>query len=441
MKGFGPFGKKYITPLRAFLSMEDDQERIKEVLERGLTIEFVRNSLSEILSKDPYLQKCCGNIDGLAHTLDVLFFNLLPDETFHEPISLPDRNIEDFDRQLYKSGEFAKYAFFHLFNFTSSNDDLPQPPYPDWKILQMESRVIAQLLGENTFLSFLSPPDAGNYFLVAPDTEGFNVESLSEWLNRRWNDSSPFRQILQYSRDGIVDIDYVVPYFNPPWVNLIQRRGIYYSGMPRQHPTTPHLEYLLLPGDKERIKLLWLLYQRHADRISSMNTTLRKAISTAGDFYEDCHKKANRIEQFSNLIIALEALYTPSDKGELTFRISQSCSLLLGDNSDSMKNTFEFLKSMFRKRGKLFHGQYSPSTNDPEKFLKSEDLLRLISLVRQSILKFLTLYVSGETDIKKVRKDIENAILDSDFRSEFLEKADFERFLELEQRQSENSCI
>ena len=41
VKGLGPFGKQYVTPLRAFLSMEKEPEKIHEVLDRGFTIEFV----------------------------------------------------------------------------------------------------------------------------------------------------------------------------------------------------------------------------------------------------------------------------------------------------------------------------------------------------------------------------------------------------------------
>jgi hypothetical protein len=87
---------------------------------------------------------------------------------------------------------------------------------------------------------------------------------------------------------------------------------------------------------------------------------------------------------------------------------------------------------MFKKRGKLFHGQHDPSTEAPEIFINDEDLKKLLSIVRISILKFVVLFLQGENDLSKVRKDIERAILDESFRCEFLEKVDFDSFLNSE---------
>lgn len=443
VRGMGPFVGQYVTPLRAFLNMEKEPEKIQEVLNRGLTIQSARNDLEKILSEDPFLEKCCGDSEGLAFALDVLFFNRIPlgifDKLEHSLLDIQKgsfaTSIEGLRISLYENGDFSKKAFFHLFNFAASGDQLPPPPYPDWTIQELNHRLIAQILGENTFSSFLSPPETGRFFLIAHDFEGFHLESLSDWLDRRWKDASPFRQILQYAKDGIVDIDYVVPYFNPPWLNQIHRGGVYYSGTPRQHSPSSNLWYLLLPGDSEEIQGLWLLYQKHAEKITVRETTLRKAIGIAGDFYEASHRKIDRIEQFADLIIALEALYTPSDQAESTFRISQSCALMLGNSltpGEEAEDIFEFLRAMFSKRGKLFHGRYSPFLENPEGFIQDKELLKLISIVRLSILKFLALFLRGETKIEKIRTDLQRAVLDEFFRSEFLEKADMESLLSSE---------
>jgi hypothetical protein len=448
-KKLEPFCQKYVTPLRAFLSVVknfEDQKRYQEIEEIELTADYVYSELEKILAQDSFLRQCCGDKERLAHALDVLFFSRISDCFVNFSFSaaglgaspgipnpqLLDKRINELESELYGQGNFEKHAYFHLFNFeTLRTEDLPPPPYSGWEFRKLDFGAKAQLLGETGFSSFLSPTGTGEYFLFVKDEEGFDSESLETWLNRRWEDAFPYCQILQYSKDAIVDIDYVVPDFNPPWVNQVQRGGLYYSGMPRKDEIPIALCYGVGPGDLETIQALWGLYQKHADKLKLTNTPLRKAISIAGEFFEDSHKKVNRIEQFANLIIALEALYTPSEKNELTFRISQSCALLVvGDSgSNTIHDTFEFLQAMFKKRGKLFHGQYGRSASNSEIFINDEELVRLICIVSISILNFTTLFLRGENNLNKVREDIQKAVLDESFRGEFLKKADIETFL------------
>ena len=70
--GFAP---KYATPLRAFLSMRDEPEKIQSVIERGFTIEVANAKLTTILAEDAFLAQCCGDIEHLAHALDLLFLH------------------------------------------------------------------------------------------------------------------------------------------------------------------------------------------------------------------------------------------------------------------------------------------------------------------------------------------------------------------------------
>ena len=76
--GMGDFASKYLTPLRAFLSLHDEPEKIQSVIDRGLTVEVVKAKLEMILAEDPLLAQCCGDSEHLAHALDLLFFTRLP---------------------------------------------------------------------------------------------------------------------------------------------------------------------------------------------------------------------------------------------------------------------------------------------------------------------------------------------------------------------------
>ncbi|TKB55130.1 MAG: hypothetical protein E8D50_02780 [Nitrospira sp.] len=431
--GLGDFAPKYATPLRAFLSMHDEPEKIQSIIDRGLTIDVAKAKLETILTEDELLSKCCGDGEHLAHALDLLFFTRLPASAYLDLTLAPgfppnpfDLGIEQLEQSLYGQGVFTKTAYFHLYNFWARPEDLPIAPYPGWGFVELEHSSIPQLLGESSFSSFLSPSMTGRYFLTVQDSEGFNRESVNDWLNRRWVNIAPYRQVLQYSKDAVIDIDYATPYFNPPWVNQIHRGGLYYWGAPRQDVLPATFWYHMIPFDSETIQSNWLCYQKYADRIKPHGSSLRKAIRIAGNFFEECHKKVSRIEQFANLMIALEALYTPSDASEHTFRISQNCALLIENSAESREHTFEFLRAMFKRRGKLFHGQYDASAQSPQDFITDEELKSLMSIVRRSVLKFLALFLRGEDGLDKVRKDLEKAVLDETFRTEFLEKADFE---------------
>jgi hypothetical protein len=437
----GRFCHQYVTPLRAFLAFAEEPEEQQKIEGIDLKPDFVKSHLDEFLSQDPFLRQCCGDKDKLSHALDILFFSRLPEA--YEPYSshsfqfpnpaILGKKIEELDAQLYGQGPFEKKAYFHLFNFCADPSYLPPAPYPGWTFEELGWRAKAELLGEGGYKSFLSPPETGDHFLVVTDHEGFESESLDDWLTRRMTDCHPFLQILQYAKDAIIDIDYVVPRFNPDWVNQVQQGGLHYFGTPRKDKPPRDLWYYVLPTDPEDIQSFWLFYKKNEEMILTSQNSLRKAIRIAGGFYEDSHKKIIRIEQFANLIIALEALYTPSDQAEHTFRISQSCAVLLEETFGSRESTFEFLRKMFKKRGKLFHGQYDLSNEDPQSFISDDDLKKLIAIVRISILKFLSLLLNGVSDLKDVRKDLERAILDESFRPDFLGKANYELLLPSEE--------
>lgn len=425
--------RTYRYPLAAFLSLGNDPEQVRPIIDRGLVPEDLRNRLAQILLDDPFLTKCCKTPDQLAKVLDILFFRDLSPSAFPDGITGLGLGgdpvaaaLSKLHMELYEQGAFRKSAHFHLFNLSHLGNLLIEPPYPEWKIVKLEMTSVAPLLGETTAISFLSPPQSGTLFLVCEDTSGFDHETMQEWLVRRWKDAAPFRQVLQYSIDGVMDIDYVVPTFTPKWLNEVHRSGLYYLGSPRQDTVPSPLHVLLAEFEQTDINKMWQVYLRHQGRITSTGASLRKAIRIAGEFFEEFHKKTSRAEQLTNLIIALEALYTPSDQSEQTYRISQSCALMINDSYDSSgrKEVFEFLRGMFKRRGRLFHGQYDTLTERPEEFVTDEEISKLLSIVRKSILKFMTLYLGGEDDLNTVRRHLQEATLDESVLAELLRRSD-----------------
>jgi hypothetical protein len=56
--------------------------------------------------------------------------------------------------------------------------------------------------------------------------------------------------------------------------------------------------------------------------------------------------------------------------------------------------------------------------------------MRLASVVRKSILRFMTLFIRGENDLEQLRMKIEKSVLSENLRDELFEKSDFEALLE-----------
>ncbi|MBX3331517.1 MAG: hypothetical protein KF722_14005 [Nitrospira sp.] len=222
-------------PLSAFLSKDENNPEVIRIAAGGFTQTSVQERLSEILAADNFLRQCCGKAEALAKAIDVLFLDRLQAEAFptNEPTlaflpHLFEEALSKFDQVLYNEGDFKKYAYFHLYNLEIVGDLKLQPPYAGWFIAKLEPSLVPVLFGESSASSFISPMTTGTHFLVCQDTDGFEQENLYEWLSRRWQDAHPYRQVLQYAIEGIVNIDYVCPYFSPDWINKVHKWGLYY---------------------------------------------------------------------------------------------------------------------------------------------------------------------------------------------------------------------
>ncbi len=430
----GEFGVRYVSPLRAFLSMGDEPERTREILDRGLTQEVLKSRLEDILDNDEMLAKCCGDYERLAHALDTLFFGPLPDALYHESTTLfgfglgpnaLDEELDELGKKIYEQGPFIKTAYFHLFNVNV----VPRISHPDpaWRVEQFSPEQMKDILEPAAYSEFLRS-HCNLAFAISNESSGFNVESLSDWLTRRWWEAAEFRKALQLAHEGTVDIDYVIAGYNPPWVNRIQGGGIFQMGTPRKDAVPSGLYCLLTPSDSEDISKIWRVVRQYVATSHEDQSRLKRAIGIAAEFFEESHRKASRIERFANLMIALEGLYTPSDKAELTLRVSQTCALFVAGPHAYQEplSIYKFLKTMFDRRGNLFHGNYDVNSLSPETFISDEELQRLYAIVRKSIVGFMCLYLRGERQLDKIRQTLEVAILDPEERETLLERAQLE---------------
>ncbi len=434
VSSLGEFGARYVTPLRAFLNMDDEPESVREVVGRGLTQESLKHQLDDILANDEMLAKCCGDSQALALALDVLFFGPIPDAFYNGVNSLLgfefgadkfETELDELEKKIYEQGEFSKTAYFHVYNLHL----IPTVTHPQsgWRVEELSYEKIKEIL-QPTAYSELLRSHWGRAFAIVDDTTGFNAESQVDWLTRRWWEAASFRKALQLAMDGTVDIDYVIPHYNPPWVNRVQGGGFFQMGTPRRDAPPPTLSSFVAAVDSEDISNMWKAAQRYSSDSREGHSTLQRAIGIATEFFEESHRKVSRIERFASLMIALEGLYTPSDKSELTLRVSQTCALLVADSMSlgQPHDIYKFLKSLFIRRGELFHGKYDVNSQAPEDFINDEEIRKLYSVVRKSIVGFMCLYLRGHRDLKDVRRKLENSILDEHEREVLLEQTKLE---------------
>lgn len=419
----GEFGVWYVSPLRAFMSKGDNHENTKEVVGRGLTNETLKTDLQGLLSRDEMLAMCCGDFETLAKALDMLFFGPLPDAIYHGKDTLLginlsgktiDMALDELEAKVYGQGAFKKTAFFHVFNLNMLETF---HPHPEWRFEDLSYERLETMLQPSAYTAFLRSR-GGMTFAVVDDFAGFDRESVSDWLSRRWWEAMAMKKSIQLALDGTTDIDYVVPHYSPNWLNNLHGGGNFNFGTPRGDNPPTSLSILVTRADYSDITLTSKILKSYVEACSGERSTLQRAIGIAMEFFEESHRKHNRIERFANLMIALEALFTPSDKTELTLRVSQACAVLIGEKGSLVEpqQIYKFLRAMFGRRGQLFHGDYDANSQTPEKFINDEELAQLYSVVRKSIVAFICLYLREHRSLSEVRQKMELSILDDDQR-------------------------
>jgi hypothetical protein len=265
-------------------------------------------------------------------------------------------------------------------------------------------------------------PHAGNCFLVFEDSD---YNDTWEWLSKKWDEAWGFISILKYLKYGIVDIDYAARFFKPTWVNKVRRYGVDIMGRPRWDQQ--HHPYQLSDDMLPKLGVYMKAAKALEDRLSDFSSDLRRSIAFAGDRYEYHHTRMKLEDQLIELVIALEALFSPSHEGELRFRISQGAAVLLGKGPGERGEIFQFIKKMYDERSAFVHGGKNPIQ---EGAVKSEDITRLGDHVREAILRFGTLYVQGENSCKSILEEILMGTLDSGRAEALRRRSDTELYLQ-----------
>ncbi|MBX3301764.1 MAG: hypothetical protein KF693_06080 [Nitrospira sp.] len=392
-----------------------------------------RAILDKLLSDDSHLRKCCQTAWGLARTIDLL----LPEALEAMPSSWDEGGVEfavsRMVERLYES-EFRRNVFVRVYNLDSEMLSCSFPGF-DFDVVRLEHTDIALLVGETTSHSALHDVNTGTCFFKFVITEPSDDQ---EAFQTAWTKAYELLSVLRYLKYGVIDIDYGAIYYAPEWVTHLRRYGIAIWGQPRRDKQTEF--YKLSKEALPEIANYLSAYSKLEHILKDPQpSSLRMANALAAHYYEGHYRKAEneRDQKLIELVTAMEALFSPGKDGELRFRIAQRAALLLGKEACHREQLARFLRRLYDGRSQILHLGIS-AFNPPEALkqnrkdltiLTDSDLIQLGDLVRQAILRTLTLVWRQKNERDEMNSTLDKAALNESVRNEIFQLSDFEQAL------------
>ena len=397
----------------------------------NITFQQVKDLILAILSKDDFLNKCCGNeFINLVLIIDIIFFR---DES---PLKIAKADLtfklKEFENLIYDSGEYNKKSYCHIFNVGSVS--FPNEPiFGDYKLESLNPYDLPILIGEKSLFSSLHPFEPSSLFLTKEDSLPCNNEEINSHILNIWQGANIYIQLLKYIKDSPICIDYVTLLYSPFWLNSVRREGIFLFGRPLRSKSNSKYN---LDKDTQNLARKWLTFlsideikkRFDIDYMQTKNIKipkLRKTISTAGTHYENYHTREDISDKFLLLIFALESLFSPNT--ESTYRISLHAATLLADYGPNRNLIYKFISKMLKNRADLVHGRMLFNELD----ISEDDIERFASYVRQSMLSIIAIYLRGENSRDNLLKRLDNLSLGAENYSSFNEETNLEKFIDI----------
>jgi hypothetical protein len=400
----------------------------------GFAGEKMADEVRATLAEDAHLAQCCRDPLALSYVLDKHFVRPAADLISENATARLDELYATFHRTIFEQGPFTLVSYSHVFNLDSALDHIDLGGVHLHKLTHGD---VAGLLSEPAVpsaVSFLQPPNVGTFFLTQEEP-GAGKDDF-EWFMEHHFRSMELLRVLQYSKDGVLHIDYSVPHFRPPWVNELRRSGLFFLGTPRRTPYMGGNSFVVLteadlPALRKKMELY--LSEPIASLLADESPAFRQASLLAGDYYEKSQTYESPIERLISLAIALESLLSPGDSGEYSFRISQTASQLIGKTAAEKREIYDDLRKLYGKRSKVMHGTYNVQQVYQGTYVTHEDIDRWSSLVKRGLLATFTLFLRGkrsDNDLAQFRTDLLMGALDSDAAEQLRKQSDLDVFLD-----------
>jgi len=139
-----------------------------------------------------------------------------------------------------------------------------------------------------------------------------------------------------------------------------------------------------------------------------------KRIYGAIRFYTRSFQSVSPVPRFINLCISLECLFGEGQH-ELKYRYSNRVAMLLGDNIERRKSVYNNIRKLYDKRSKILHGRTKWS-------ISPKEVLTLNEIIRQSILRCISLYIKK---YKKITQSLDDCLHDPNKHKELLKDSRF----------------
>ena len=285
-----------------------------------------------------------------------------------------------------------------------------------------------------TQYTFLQPPQVGNCFIV--QEEKGPVNDLFDWLWDSYTQAINLFRVVQYHKNGLAYVDYSTLHFKPEWVNNLRKFGLFYVGNPRRLPYlngTKPFELSIDDYSPIQRNLNAYLSTEILKLMADETVPFRQGSLRAGDYYEASLAEERPAARLIALAVALESLFSPDDKQEISFKIALTASNLLGNDAESRSQIFRDLRDLYARRSKIVHGSYDVQKVYSGSFVTHDDVDRWSRYVRESVVRFLTLYFRGKRtkkDLESFREDLLMCALDNS-RAEGLRKmSDLDLYLQ-----------
>ena len=377
----------------------------------------LRTELERLLAADSHLRATCRRSFILGLALDTLLLGSLTDtEELASGGAYNERIAQQLLTRLFEDN-YCRRMYFRLYNVS-----VDAPPIvltvPSATIDVVPRERIPTLTGERTSSSTIHRQGTGDAFLVFEDPGVSDLDDY-EWWFQCGTQAQVVLQVLRYLKSATVDLDYAVIHHTPEWVNEVRRYGIALGG--RARLDVQDSKYQLAETDGVTIHKYLVAMARHAQLLADMRPSLRRAINTAGNYYEGHHSRTAPTDRLVDLVVSLEALFgTGSD---IAYRVSLSTAVLLGQTSNEIEAILEFVREMYLLRNKLVHGG--------EAHIPPEKVNSLADIVRQAILRCAVLLARG--DYRRERREflqaLARAVHDHELRAVIQGRSDVGTFL------------
>lgn len=372
--------------------------RQKQLLEVGFNGEDLKKKLEALFVSDPHLASCCKGVWMLTKCLSSLFLNFLGSNV---PIESFDLAYSRFSNYLY-CDRYRVYMVHHLFNFEA---DIDRFEIAGTVIGRFTKGDLVSVFENEVVFDLFHAEDVGAFFAIReiPGDER-NLEEFLKSHKLTYDSINDTIGILQFIKDGLVFSDYSFLSYQPHWVNkLFPPLPV---GNQRKIPYDQGKSFYQFSLDDVARAQKWLRIwaspeiQSRLEKRSNLGNLVRLAI----EFYTSSFYQLDEAQRLLHLTFALEALFSPNQNQELSFRIRQYASQFVGGSAKERKDIFALVKKAYERRSKLVHGLLDVTAYIDDTLTTASSNIELASVVRRAILGMLAMLFRGRDNLKDQNK-------------------------------------